>query len=253
MGTILFNIFKRNFSFRTKLIINIFLFMLLLLPQIAFSQNKKEFIREGNKLYNDGKFNDAEIQYRKSLEQEKGYNKGIFNLGDALYKQGQYDSAASKFSSIANQNLDEETRAKAFHNMGNALLKSKKYPESIQSYKNSLKLNPSDNDTKYNLEYAKKMLIQQQNQQKQNQQDKKDNQDKDKQKQDQQDKKNQDQDKDKKDQKDNQQQNEEQQDQKISKDDAKRILQALNNEEKNIQKKLKKKAKATKSKVLKQW
>jgi thioredoxin-like negative regulator of GroEL len=88
------------------------LFIVLIVPFLAFSQNKKTHIREENKLYKENKFNDAEIEYRKSLELEKQNNKAIFNLGDALYKQEQYDSAAAKFAAIANQNLERENHCK---------------------------------------------------------------------------------------------------------------------------------------------
>ncbi|HPI20969.1 MAG TPA: tetratricopeptide repeat protein, partial [Candidatus Kapabacteria bacterium] len=203
--------------------ITFIIFIVLIIPSLAFSQNKKTHIREGNKLYKENKFNDAEIEYRKSLELEKQNNKAIFNLGDALYKQEQYDSAAAKFAAIANQNLDRETTAKAYHNLGNALLKNKKYQESIDAYKKSLRLSPKDMDTKYNLEYAKRMMIaqQQQQQQKNQNKDNKDEQDKNKQDQQQQQQDNKDnQDKNKQDQ-------QQQQQDKISKEDAKRILQAL--------------------------
>ncbi|MFH1052029.1 MAG: tetratricopeptide repeat protein [bacterium] len=210
-----------------------------------YSQDAKEFIRKGNKEYNKKKFNEAEINYRKSLELENKSHKAVFNLGDALYKQEQYDKASQEFSSIANGKHDEQTISKAYHNLGNSLLKSQKYEECIDAYKKSLKLNPKDVDTKYNLEYAKMMLQkqqQQQNQQNKNQQ----NQDKQQQQQQQQ----QNQNNDNKDKKQQQQQNQEQ---KISPKDAERMLQALNQEEKKLQDKRKKKAVGVKGKVEKEW
>ena len=141
------------------------LIVFFLIPLLSFSQIKKTHIREGNKLYKEKKYNDAEVEYIKSLAFEKKNHKAIFNLADALYKQEQYDSAAAKFSAIANQNIDQETTAKSYHNLGNSLLKNKNYKESIDAYKQSLRINPKDMDTKYNLEYARKMLIAQQQQQ----------------------------------------------------------------------------------------
>lgn len=123
------------------------------------------------------KYSEAMVNYLKSNESQSDYYKSIFNLGDALYKQGSYDSAAKKFEKVSQMNnLDDKTRAKAYHNLGNSLMNQKKYGEAVDAYKKSLKLNPKDMDTKYNLEYAKKKLAVQQQQQ-QNQQQNQDNKD----------------------------------------------------------------------------
>jgi Mg-chelatase subunit ChlI len=142
--------------------------------------------------------------------------------------------------------------------MGNSLLMANKVKESIDAYKGSLKLNPRNTEAKYNLAYAQDLLQKQQQQQQQQQKDQnKNNQDKNKDKQqqnkdqkDSQDKK--DQNQDKKDQQ--QQQQQQQQDQGISKEDAQRVLDALANDEKNVQEKVRL-AKAAKEKVrtIKNW
>jgi Ca-activated chloride channel family protein len=207
----------------------------LLVSCIGFAQSERKLIRDGNKLYKEKKFTDAEVEYKKSLNKNKESATGKFNLGDAYYKQGKFDDAAQLFQPLAaDKNLSDEQKEKAFHNLGNSYLQSKKYDESINAYKNALKLNPKDNDTRYNLAYAQSMLQQQQEQKKKDDQkkdDKKDDKDKKQQEQKQQDKKEQ--------QKEEQKQA--QQKQKISKEDAEKILQALNNDEKNAQKKLAKK------------
>ncbi len=226
---------------------------------LLFGQTDRSLVREGNSLYKQDKYADAETNYRKALEKNKEMNQGVFNLGDALYKQGRYDEAAEQYRNWAAKETDPSAKAQALHNLGNSLLKGKKIPESISAYEEALKLHPDDLDTKYNLEYAQ-ALLQQQQQQKQNQKknDKKDN--KDQQKQDQQKKDQQKQDQQKQDQRkqdqqkqDSQQKNQDQKQQQdqaqqrkqqISKQDAERILEALNNQEKDVQKKLKKKVPA---------
>ena len=228
----------------------IILILVLFLPLISYSQNKKEFIKKGNDLFKEKKYTDSEIQYLKSLELDNQYYKGHFNLGDALYKQEKYEEAAKKFESIANQDIDKDIKAKAYHNLGNSYLKAGKIPESIEAFKNSLRNNPKDVETKYNLEYAKRMLVQQQQQQQQNQQNKDQNQDKQQQQQQQQQQDNKDK---KQDNKQQQQQQQQQQEQKISKENAERMLQTLTNDEKKIQKDLKKKAKTGKSRTEKEW
>ena len=217
------------------------------------AQNANQLIREGNKQYKENKFADSEIKYRKGLDKEKNSFEAEFNLGDALYKQGKYDQATERFSSLASREKDKSKQATAYHNLGNALLKQKKYEESINAYKNALKNQPTDKDTKYNLAYAQSYLKQQQQQQQQQNKegDKKDQKDQQQQKQQQSQKQD---DKKKEDQKQQQAQQSKEDNKKegkqaeagkekdkISKEDAERILQALNNEEKDTQKKLSRK------------
>lgn len=220
--------------------------LVLLLPVISIAQNnERKLIRDGNKLYKAKKFSDAEVEYKKSLEKNQRSVPGNYNLGNAYYKQGKYEEASQQYqSAISNAEIGDAQKANAFHNTGNALLEAKKYPESIEAYKNALKINPKDNDTRYNLAYAKSMLQQQQQQQN------KDGKDKNEQKKDQQ--KNQQQNKEQQKQDKDQQKQAQQEKRKISKEDAEKILQALNNDEKNAQKKLQKKE-GTRIRVDKEW
>lgn len=237
----------------------------------VFAQKEKKYIHKGNKLYQQQKYAEAEASYRQSVEKTKESVAGNFNLGDALYKQKKFDNAAQKFTEIATTSANKAVKAQAYHNLGNSLLESKKLEESIEAYKKSLINNPKDDQTRYNLAYAQEKLKQQQQQNKndknKDKKDQKDKDQKDKDKKDQdkkdqdkkdQDKKNQDNDQkdkdkqgqDKKDQQDGQQP----QPDKLSREDAERMLEALKNEEKNTQDKLKnKKAKGTKGRIVKDW
>ncbi len=217
--------------------------ILLFTSVVIYAQESQKLLRSGNKSYNAGKYKEAEIDYRKSFEKNKDYYKGLFNLGDALYKQNNYTESANVFKLLTQNNeLDKTTKSQAFHNLGNAMLQDKKYQESIDAYKNALKLKPSDADSKYNLAYAQKKLIQQQQQQQQNK-DNKENKDQQKQNEPKDDK-------EKKDEKKDQQQ----QKNEISKEDAEKMLNALYNQEKNLQDKLKKdSAKVVNSSLLKDW
>lgn len=210
----------------------------------SYSESPKKFIREGNKNYKEEKYIDAEVQYKKALESDSNSLKANFNLGNSLYKQGRFDESGSIFQNLAHQGIDKEILAKAYHNLGNSLLKSKKYPESIDAYKKSLRLKPDDLDTKYNLEYAKKMLIQEQQQQKQ--QNNQQNKDKQQQNQNNNDQKkdnnkdNQQSQANNQQQKDNKDNNKQHQQPKISKEDAQRMLNAIRNDEKKVQKDVRK-------------
>jgi tetratricopeptide (TPR) repeat protein len=222
------------------------LFIALLLSFTVFSQTAEKLVRKGNTQYKSGNYKDAEVTYKKALAKDSNNVKGKFNMADAIYKQGNYEEALKTYQSLMEDNLDKDTKASIYHNIGNSLLQSKKYDQCIEAYKNALRNNPDDQDTKYNLSYAEKMLKKQQQQQQQQQN--KDNKDKDKKDQ----KQDQKQDQNKKDQdKDKQQQ---QQKDQISKEDAKRMLDALNNKDKNLQDKLKEqKVVPSKAKTDKDW
>lgn len=221
--------------------------------EFADAQSERSLIREGNHQYKDNKFADAEVNYRKALEKDKELSQGTFNLGDALYKQGRFDEAAEQYRNIASKSGDANLKSQAYHNLGNSLLKGQKIPESIAAYKEALKLSPNDADTKYNLEYAKALLKQQQQQQnKDRKKDEKQKQDQQKQNQSKQDQQKQEQKKEEQQQKEQQQRQAQQKKQQISKEDAERILEALKNEEKDVQKKLHKRVPA-RVKVEKDW
>lgn len=244
--------------------------LLFIATLTSFGQTGRKEIRMGNKLYDKADYLDSEVKYRKALEHNPNSLDAQFNLGDALYKQGKFDEAAKIFTQLtkANKSDDQQTRlAHSFYNLGNSLLKSKKLKESIEAYENSLRLNPKDMDAKYNLEYAKQLLKKNNQKNKDNNQDKNNKNDKNKNKKNDKDNKN-DQNKNKnddnkqKDQNDKNQQNKNNSDQqnqqgqqpKISKDDADRILNALQNSENQVQQKVdEKKAEAVKVKVQKNW
>ncbi len=245
-----------------------FLFSLLFLSAVAYAQVDKTEVRKGNKLYKQEQFNDAEIAYRHALEVDSTSLAARFNLGNTFYKQNQYEQAENTFKSLAPPEvlMSSGNKAKVFHNLGNAALKQKKWQESIDAYKQSLRINPSDDETRTNLAYAQEMLEKdQQNQQNQQNQD----QNKD-QNQDQQDNKNDDKNDQNKDNKDqdkqndknkNDQQNKDNQQQqqgqapKISPQQAQQLLEAIQADEKNTQEKVKEeKAKAAgKHKAEKNW
>ena len=227
--------------------------MLLLVSLSAFSQAERKFIRRGNDAYEEKDFTQSEVNYRKALENDNNSFEAQFNVGDALYKQEKYEEAARQFGSLTSQDVSDQKLAKAYHNMGNAFLNANKLKESISAYKQALRHDPGDVQTKHNLTYALRKRKEQQQKQKQkqnqNQQKKQDQQDQNGQNPNQQ---NQQDPEQKKQQKKSPRSGNPQQ--KISKEDAKRLLQALQNDEKELQKKLKKKkAKSVNVKTTKNW
>jgi tetratricopeptide (TPR) repeat protein len=221
---------------------------ILFLSVYLNAQPDKKFIRKGNREYRKENYSESEIQYRKAEEKSKRSPDAVFNIGDALYRQKKYDDASKQFLDNANMNEDAFRKASAWYNMGNSLLQAQKVKESIDAYKNSLKLDPANMQAKYNLGYAQDLLKKQEQQQKKDQdQDKEDQKKKDDEN------KKKDQDK-KQDQNDKQQQQQQQQEQTISKEDAQRLLNALANDEKNVQEKVKReKAANARVRISKNW
>ena len=230
-----------------------------------FGQSEKKLVREGNNRYEEGNFQEAEIEYRKALSEKPDYHKGKFNLGDAMYSQENYEESGKIYTELGEISKSPNVKSGSWYNLGNSLMQQQKYQESIEAYKKALRVNPDDQDAKYNLEYARQMLNEQQQQQqnqdqnqdeenKDQEQDQKDQEQQEDQNKDQQD---QNQEQDQKEQKDQQQdqqdqgdqQQQQQQPQQISKEDAQRMLDALKNDEKKtLQELQEQKAKAAKTK-----
>ncbi|MCU7495944.1 MAG: tetratricopeptide repeat protein [Ignavibacteria bacterium] len=198
------------------------------------AQSLRGLVNDGVELYKQKKYSDSEANFKKGAEKAPNNFNSYFNLGDAQYKQGRYDEAAKSYQQALLKTQDKLQKASTYHNIGNSLLKSQKVEESIGAYKKALKLNPNDAQTKYNLSYALNLLKQQQN----NKNNKNNKQNKDnKQNQNKNDQNKNDQNKN---DQNNRKQNESQDRNKMSKEEAERILNALKNNEQDLQKKLRK-------------
>jgi tetratricopeptide (TPR) repeat protein len=233
---------------------------ILLLHTSLSAQEEREYIRKGNRLYKKSEFAGSEGMYRRAQEQERSTEDAVFNLGNALYKQGRYGEATDEFvrSAVAGE-TDTVRQAQSLYNLGNSLIKEQKYEEGIRAYINSLKLDPDNIEAKYNLAWAQDQLQQQQQQQQEQQQqqnkdqnqDKKDDENKEGNNDDQQ---KQNQNEQQQDQQDQPRDQEQQQEQSISREDAKRLLDALAANEKDTQEKVQReKAAGAKVRVIKNW
>lgn len=211
------------------------------------AQEAERALRQGNSDYKAGNLAGAIEAYGKADKDERG----MFNLGNAFYRQDSLGDAQRSFENAASMAKLPADQARAYHNLGNSFLRQGNFPEAITAYKEALKRVPSDEDTRYNLAYAQKLLQKQEQQQKQqgdnkDQQDKQDqqkNQDqKDQGQQDRQDQgeKDRQQDRDEgKDKKEQQDKGREQQKPgQIAPQDATRMLDAAQQQEKDVQDKV---------------
>ncbi len=252
-----------KYLFRLSLIMALIFFTISPLA----AQKQRKYARQGNREYTEKDYEDSEMLYRRAIDADPSFNKAVFNLGDALYKQEKYEEAIERFKELSDKELDSRKLSDSYYNLGNALLKAGELEESIEAYKDALRNDPGNMEAKYNLAYALDQLQKQQQQQENDEQQ--DSGDDKQDEQDQEDSGSQDEQEDRKDEQesgqqneqDQQQQEQDQQDdsarpdqQQMSKEDAERLLQALAENEEEIQEKVKK-ARAAKSRVrtLKNW
>ena len=228
--------------------------ILLLLTTISVSAQKAErdYIRKGNRAYKDSTYVNAEVNYRKAIDVNPKSAISMYNLGNTLMQQNKLQEAMEQFVAATKMEKDKGNLAQIYHNMGVIFHSGKDYAKAVEAYKESLRNNPKDNETRYNLALAQKMLKdQEQNQQNQDQkqdqnQDKKEQekeQDKDKQNQNQQDQQNQDQ----------QQQPPQPQENQMSKENAEQLLKSVMQDEKDVQDKVKKQQVIQGGRLEKDW
>ena len=204
------------------------------------AQNDRQLIREGNRLYRQKQYAQAEVLYRKAIAKKADNPQAVYNLGCALMMQQKDSAAIVQYENATKLEKNKLRQSKSWHNIGVMCQSHKMYGEAIKAYEQSLRLNPSDDETRYNLALCKQ-LNKNNPQQDKNQQDKK-NEEKE-------DDKGQQQKKDKKDQ-----QKEEQPKEQMSKDNAERLLDAAVQNEKATQQRLKKALQQPRKKQLqKNW
>ena len=228
------------------------LILMLASPVMLQAQSDRSEVRAGNRDFRKGEFREAELDYKRALVEDSTSITAKYNLGNALYRTESYSEAELYLKGLGDslKSVSPSRASDCFHNSGNLALKQKKYQEAVDAYKESLRLEPDNFETKSNLAYAQKMLKdQQQQQQQQNQnqqQDQKDQQDQDQNKD--QDQQNQDNQQDQNQDQQNQQQQQQDQPQ-ITPQAAQQMLQAIEDKEKQTQDKVKKaKAEQQKSK-----
>lgn len=224
------------------------LFFLLTAAMSLHAQKaERDLIRKGNRMYNDSVYEQAEINYRKAMEVNPKSTVAMYNLANTLMQQNKLEEAMEQFAGAARVEKEKPNLAQIYHNMGVIFQSQKDYAKAIEAYKQSLRNNPKDDETRYNLALAQKMLKdQQQNQQNQDQQ----NQQKQEEKQDQQQNQQQNQNNDQQQQPPQQQK----QDNQMSKENAEQLLNSVMQDEKDVQDKVKKQQQVIKGNRLeKDW
>lgn len=228
--------------------LGIFVFIALVSLDAHAQKDERAHIRRGNKLYNDSLFVKAEVEYRKAVEANPKSAEALYNLGNTLLMQQKAKEAMQQYEAASKVETNKAKLAKIYHNAGVILQSGKQYSQCIEAYKQSLRNNPSDHETRYNLALAQKMLKEQQQNQNKDQQQDKNGQDKKDEKQ------QKEQQKDKEQQNQQSQQNQQQQDKnQMSKENAEQLLNAVMQDEKDVQDRVKKKLQIRGKKYDKDW
>jgi len=204
----------------------------------SWAQSPEALIRQGNRYYNKQEYDQSLLNYDKALKKSPGNPDAQFNLGDAYYRKSDYEKAAASYDDVLQSKADDKTRQNAYYNKGVAEIRQKKLDESIDAWKNALRLNPADSDARENL--VKALLNKKKQEQQQQQQNKKDQKDKkqqeDKQKQDQ-----------------NQDNKPKPQQSKLTKQQVEQYLRSLEQREKDVQDKMNQNKNHTLSQPEKDW
>ena len=230
---------------------NIVLLVFLLIISAAFAQKKDKFLPSGNSEFADKNYRDAEANYRLSQSAFPDNSKSLYNLGNTIYTINQSAEAGQAYIKAAEKAKTRSEKHKAFHNLGNVFMKDKNYTAAVKAYRQALINNPADDETRYNFALAKKFLKDNpppppkekddKDKQDKKEQDEKsdDKKEKDDKKGEEKDKKEQDGDNGDKDEKSKQPKTEPREGQGIPKQRIENLLDAVNNEERKVQDKIK--------------
>ena len=223
-------------------------FLLIAATTVDAQKAERDLIRKGNRMYNDSVYENAEVNYRKALEINPKSTVAMYNLANTLMQQNKLQEAMEQFAGAAKVEKEKPNLAQIYHNMGVIFQSQKDYAKAIEAYKESLRNNPKDDETRYNLALAQKLLKDQQ--QDQQNQDNQQNQQKQEEKQDQQQNQQQNQNNDQQQEPPQQQK----QDNQMSKENAEQLLNSVVQDEKDVQDKVKKQQQVIKGNRLeKDW
>lgn len=248
------------------LLVSVFFIFKSNAQEIAIDKESNNLTLDGNIEFAENNLVEAESLYRKSISKDSLNLKAVYNMGNSFYKNELKDEAINQYRSSIKKTTDKDLLYKSFHNLGNVFMQNEDYQNAVDSFKKALLNKPSDDETRYNYVLAKELLKNQQKNNKKDDKDKKNDKDKkeDKEKKNDKDKKD---DKNKKDdkkeeeKKDNKSENKNDNKEnnnpkpnKISPEQLKNLLKAMDNEEKKVQNKVNKnKVKSSPKKNKKDW
>lgn len=200
-------------------------FAAFLFTGVSAQKSYREHLRSGNKLYADSLYDKAEVEYRKAVEIDPNGSEALYNLGNALLYQNKAQEAMDQYTMAEKRATDKKELAQIHHNMGVICQASKDYAHAVEYYKQALRENSTDHETRYNLAVAMKQL---QNQQQENKEQQNENKEQEKQEEQQQ----------QQEQQQQEQQSAEENENEMSKENAEQLLESAMQDEKDVQEKV---------------
>lgn len=215
----------------------IFFFVATSFLSVQAQKNYREYLRSGNKFYTDSIYDKAEVEYRKALELDPNGSQALYNLGNALLYQNKAQDAMDQYVMAEKRETNKNNLAQIHHNMGVICQASKDFARAVEYYKQSLRENPTDHETRYNLAVALKQLKEQEQQQNQEENKEQEKQEKEEQ---QENRNNEQEEQNKEQQQQEQQQQQQPEEENMSKETAEQLLESAMQDEKDVQEKVKK-------------
>ena len=212
---------------------------------VTAQKSYREHLRSGNRLYADSLYDKAEVEYRKALELDPNGSQALFNLGNALLYQDKAQEAMDQYVMAEKRENEKGNLAQIHHNMGVICQASKDYARAVEYYKQALRENSTDHETRYNLALAMKQLKEQQQQQQEQQQNEEQQEQKEQEQQQQQNQEQQEQ--------EQQEQQAQEEEENMSKENAEQLLESAMQDEKDVQEKVKKMMQIKGRKLDKDW
>lgn len=129
--------------------------------QLEAEKNANALVYKANELVNEDNYVEAEMAYRKAISKAPNQAVGAYNLAHSYYKKGSFGEALYRSEEAAKNATTKDEKHRAFHNMGNILMENKQCKEAVEAFKNALRNNPNDEETRYNFALAKECAEQQ--------------------------------------------------------------------------------------------
>lgn len=220
---------------------------------VTAQKSYREHLRSGNRLYADSLYDKAEVEYRKALELDPNGSQALFNLGNALLYQDKAQEAMDQYVMAEKRENEKGNLAQIHHNMGVICQASKDYARAVEYYKQALRENSTDHETRYNLALAMKQLKEQQQQQQEQQQQQNEEQQEQKEQEQQQQQNQEQQEQEQQQQQEQQEQQAQEEEENMSKENAEQLLESAMQDEKDVQEKVKKMMQIKGRKLDKDW
>ena len=134
------------------------LLVLVMVSVAAVAQADRKYVRQGNKLFRNGQYADAEVLYRKALAANQNNPQATYNLGNALLAQKKDSAAVEEFQKAAKLETNPQRKYLAYHNIGVICQTRQMFKDAIAAYKEALRIYPHDDQTRYNLELCKRQM-----------------------------------------------------------------------------------------------